>query len=115
MTSPGGGTDLRLHTEHLQTGRHVQARLVDAHVAEVGVEVLAPDTEVVDVEDGEVARESDDHGLPVVPAQGSLRAVLVGHYLALRRRLRALADPEVRVCRERKESEFPFCFCYGFI
>lgn len=67
-------------------------------MAEVSGEGAAPDTEVVDIEDGEVARQGDHDGFAGVLLERLLRPVLVRHHRSLVVWSRAFANPEVGVC-----------------
>lgn len=69
-------------------------------MTEVDGEGLAPDAEVADVEDRQVAGEREDHRLPVVAPQRGLLAVFVRDADPLRRGPRASAHPEFGVWKE---------------
>lgn len=60
-------------------------------------EGLAPDTEVADLEHSEVPWQGQDDGLPVVPPQRDLLAILVRDSDTLGTRLAASAHPELGV------------------
>lgn len=77
--TPGGQPYLGSDAQHLQGRRHIEV-LGNLDVTEVSEGGSAPYAQVVEVEDGEVARQGDDDGLAGILLQGILGAVLVGHH-----------------------------------
>lgn len=74
-------------------------------MAEVHGEGLAPDTEVADVEDGEVLRQGQHDGLALVAPQRVLLAVLVRDPEALRRGALSSAHPELGICKDKRAGD----------
>lgn len=71
-------------------------------MAEVREEFLAPNTEVVDVENGKVIRQRDDNGLTIITFQWFTRTILIWHHGAIGAGLGTSTHPEVGVWKYRE-------------
>ena len=107
---------LRCDTQHLEGRWHVEV-LGNADVAKINPKSLAPDTQPVNVKDGQIAGQGQDECLGVVAPERILFTVLVGHFDAHLAGFGSRADPEKSVWRMINSFELiaTLSFCKSFL